>query len=176
MRRIGARLGVAAMALYRHIPNKDALLELMADHVLAELPHPAPDGRWQDEMMSFWTAFHDLLLEHPAVAYVLLDIPVAGSELSVRGEGVLATLLGGGLDDASAAEALSSLTWYTVGGALYAIGRSDPKHVGLGIRLAQLPRDEFPSVSRAAPYLAVDTSREYFISGLAHLIRGYEPN
>jgi TetR/AcrR family transcriptional regulator, tetracycline repressor protein len=175
MRRVGARLGVAAMALYRHIANKDALLELMADHVLAELPHPDPSADWRDEMMRFWTAFHDLLLEHPAVAYVMLDMPVAGNELAVRGELVLASLIDGGLDEASAAEALTSLTWYTVGGALYAIGRSNPKHVNLGARLALLSPDEFPSVRRAAPHFAADTSREYFIRGLEHLIRGYEP-
>jgi AcrR family transcriptional regulator len=175
MRRVAAELGVAAMSLYRHVPNKDALLELMVDRVLAELPHPDPRGRWRDEMMSFWTAFHDLLLEHPAVAHVLLDVPAAGDELAARGEEVLATLVGGGLDDASAAEALISLTWYTVGGALYAIGRSDPKHIDLGTRLSRLNAERFPSVSRAARYLSADTTREYFVSGLSHLLRGYEP-
>jgi AcrR family transcriptional regulator len=175
MRAVAARLGTAAMSLYRHVPNKETLLELMADLVFAELPHPDPAGRWQDEMTNFWTAFHDLLIEHPAIAYVMLDVPVAGDELSVRGEQVLATLMRGGLDVASAAEALTSLTWYTVGGALYAIGRGNPKHVNLGTRLAQLPPADFPSVRRAAPYLAADTSRENFISGLSHLIRGYEP-
>ena len=115
------------MSLYRHVPNKDALLEQMADLVFGERLSPNPGGRWQDEMAAFWTAFHDLLLEHPAIAYVLVDIPLAGSELALRGEEVLATLLRGGLDDASAAEALIGLTWYTVGGALYSIGRSDPK-------------------------------------------------
>jgi AcrR family transcriptional regulator len=175
MRNIGGRLGVAAMALYRHVPNKDTLLELVADRVLADLPHPDPAGRWQAEMMGFWTAFHDLLIEHPAVAHALLDIPIAGPELAIRGEEVLATLMHGGLDDGSAAEALTGLTWYTVGGALYAIGRSDPAHVNLGVRLSLLPAEQFPCVHRAAPYFAADTSREHFISGLSHLVRGYEP-
>ena len=175
MRAVGARLGAAAMSLYRHIPNKDALLEQMADLVFAELPHPNPEGRWQDEMTAFWTAFHDLLLEHPAIAYVLVDIPLAGSELAQRGEEVLAALLRGGLDDASAAEALIGLTWYTVGGALYSIGRSDPKQTSLGVKLAQLPQEQYPSVYRAVPHWIADTTRGYFVSGLAHLIRGYEP-
>lgn len=174
MRKVAARLGVAAMALYRHVPNKDALLEQMADAVFAELPHPNPDGDWKKEMLGFWTAFHDLLLEHPAIAHITLDVPVAGAELSVRGEEVLRCLAAGGLDDASAAEALVSLTWYTVGGALYAIGRSNPKHINLGLRLEMLPADVFPSVTRAAPHFAADTTREYFISGLTHLLRGYE--
>jgi AcrR family transcriptional regulator len=175
MRAVGARLGAAAMSLYRHVPNKDALLEQMADSVFAELPHPNPDGSWQDEMMAFWTAFHDLLLDHRAIAYVLVEIPLAGSELALRGEEVLATLMRGGLDDASAAEALVGLTWYTVGGALYAIGRSDPRHTSLGVKLAQLRREQYPSVYRAVPHWISDTTRDYFVSGLAHLIRGYEP-
>jgi AcrR family transcriptional regulator len=175
MRAVGARIGAAAMSLYRHVPNKDALLEQMADLVFAQLPHPDPAGDWRDEMMAFWTAFHDLLLEHPAIAYVLVDIPLAGSELALRGEEVLSTLLRGGLDDASAAEALIGLTWYTVGGALYSIGRSDPKQTSLGVKLAQLPQEQYPSVYRAVPHWIADTTRGYFVSGLAHLIRGYEP-
>jgi AcrR family transcriptional regulator len=176
MRAVGARLGAAAMSLYRHVPNKEALLEQMADLTFADLPHPDPRGHWQAEMTAFWTAFHDLLLDHPAVAYVLVEIPLAGSELALRGEEVLATLMAGGLDDASAAEALVGLTWYTVGGALYAIGRSDPKHTSLGVKLAQLPQKQYPSVYRAVPHWLADTTRDYFVSGLEHLIRGYEPH
>jgi AcrR family transcriptional regulator len=59
MRRVGASLGTAAMSLYRHIPNKDTLLELMADRVLAQLPYPDPAGEWRDELHSFFLAFHD---------------------------------------------------------------------------------------------------------------------
>src|ERR1700722_18966156 len=66
MRAVGARLGAAAMSLYRHVPNKDALLELMADKVLAELPYPDPAGDWRQEIHTFYLVWRDLLLEHPA--------------------------------------------------------------------------------------------------------------
>jgi AcrR family transcriptional regulator len=175
MRRIGTSLGAAAMSLYRHVPNKDALLELMADRVLAELPYPDPGGEWQSEMHSFWMAFHDLLLEHPGVAQVMIDMAIAGPELSLRGEQVLACLLAGGLDEQAAAQAITAFTWHTVGGSLYAIARRNPEHEDRGLRLDSLPADQFPAVRRVAPYLAEDASREHFAGALWHLIRGYEP-
>lgn len=46
MRRIATDCGVAAMSLYRHVPDKDTLLALMADAVFVAnpLPEPAPPG------------------------------------------------------------------------------------------------------------------------------------
>jgi AcrR family transcriptional regulator len=175
MRRVGASLGAAAMSLYRHVPNKDALLELMADHVLAKLPYPNPEGEWHEEIHAFFLAFHDLLLEHPAVAYVMIEMALAGPELSMRGEHVLACLLDGGLDEEAAAQAITALNWHTVGGAMYAIARRNPEHEDRGLRLSSLPAEQFPSVHRVAPYLANDASREHFSGALWHLIRGFEP-
>jgi AcrR family transcriptional regulator len=175
MRRVGARLDTAAMSLYRHVPNKEALLELVADRVLARLPYPDPAGDWREETHAFFLAFHDLLLEHPAVARVMVEIAVAGPEISLRGELVLATLLAGGLDEQSAAQAITALTWHTVGGSLYAIARRNPEH-DRETRLRSLPAEQFPSVHRVAPYLADDASREHFDAALRHLIHGFEPD
>jgi AcrR family transcriptional regulator len=46
MRRLGDELGYEAMSLYRHIANKDDLLDGMLDLVLAEweLPEAEPDA------------------------------------------------------------------------------------------------------------------------------------
>ena len=44
MRALGARLGVAAMALYRYVPSKDVLLELVLEAAYAELPDELPAG------------------------------------------------------------------------------------------------------------------------------------
>lgn len=48
MRRLGAELGVEAMSLYHHVPNRDAVLSGMAERLMAQL-QPAPAGAgWQD--------------------------------------------------------------------------------------------------------------------------------
>ncbi len=175
MRRVSSRLGASPMSLYRHVDSKDALLELMADHVLARLPYPDPAADWRDEIHGFFLALHDLLLEYPAVAHVMVEMALAGPELAVRGELVLASLLQGGLDEPSAAQAITALLWHTVGGSLYAIARSNPEHEDRGVRLDSLPADQFPSVRRVAPYLAEDAGREHFEATLRHLIQGFEP-
>ncbi|PSR69350.1 TetR/AcrR family transcriptional regulator [Nocardia sp. MDA0666] len=46
MRRIAERMGVGAMSLYRHVPNKDALLADMTDEVARRYPYPAPEAGW----------------------------------------------------------------------------------------------------------------------------------
>ncbi|WP_227982527.1 TetR/AcrR family transcriptional regulator [Nocardia spumae] len=46
MRRIADRMGVGAMSLYRHVPNKDALLAEMTDEVARRYPYPEPDSGW----------------------------------------------------------------------------------------------------------------------------------
>ncbi len=46
MRRIADRMGVGAMSLYRHVPNKDALLAEMTDEVARRNPYPAPEPGW----------------------------------------------------------------------------------------------------------------------------------
>jgi AcrR family transcriptional regulator len=176
MRRVGASLGAAAMSLYRHVPNKDTLLELMADRVLAQLPYPDPQGDWQQEMHAFFLAFHDLLLEHPAVAHVMIEMALAGPELSMRGEQVLSCLLGAGFEPPTAAQMIAAFTWQTVGGSLYAIARRNPEHEDRDIRLRSLPPEQFPAVHRVAPFLAEDASREQFADALWHQIRGYEPD
>ena len=47
MRRLGAELGVEAMSLYNHVPNKDALLDGMVEVLLGELEVPPEKGDWE---------------------------------------------------------------------------------------------------------------------------------
>ena len=54
MRRLGAELGVEAMALYHHIPSKDALLDLMVEELAVATPIPELDEtNWQDGLRTY---------------------------------------------------------------------------------------------------------------------------
>jgi AcrR family transcriptional regulator len=51
MRRIAADLGTGAMSLYRYVPSRDDLLDLMVDHVLLEMGIPErPSGDWRADL------------------------------------------------------------------------------------------------------------------------------
>lgn len=174
MRRVAGDLGSAPMSLYRHVAHKEALLDLMADHVLAGLPELSRGEPWGEGVVRFMTAMYELLLEHPAVAHLMLLQPVRGEQLQHRGESVLECLSAGGLDDAVAVEILATTVWYTLGGALYAIARGGADaQTETASRFEDVRREEFPTLHRVRRHFAADASRDHFRNGLQHLVRGY---
>jgi AcrR family transcriptional regulator len=65
MRRLGDELGFEAMSLYRHVANKDDLLDGMLDLVLIEWRLPDGDGTWADAVRESAHSVHDGLRRHP---------------------------------------------------------------------------------------------------------------
>ena len=75
MRRLGAELGVEGMAIYRHFPNKAAVLAGIVEVLLAELVIPPPSNvPWQAVFREVSRAYRALLLRHPH-AIRLLALP-----------------------------------------------------------------------------------------------------
>jgi AcrR family transcriptional regulator len=66
MRRIAAEIGTGAMSLYRYVPSRDDLIELMIDHVHGELDLPAkPSGNWRADLTLFAERLRAAGLRHP---------------------------------------------------------------------------------------------------------------
>jgi AcrR family transcriptional regulator len=65
MRALADRLDVVPMALYKHVRNRDELLDAMVDAVVAEITPPAPTGRWQDDARALVLAARAVMLRHP---------------------------------------------------------------------------------------------------------------
>jgi AcrR family transcriptional regulator len=63
MGRIAQQLGVTTMALYRYVPGKVQLVDLMIDAALKEPPKPTGRG-WRSEMESWARADLALFLQH----------------------------------------------------------------------------------------------------------------
>src|SRR6186713_1628213 len=64
MRRLGAELGVEAMALYRHVGNKDELIDGMVDVVVSEIDPPANGPDWKSVMRDRILSARRALLRH----------------------------------------------------------------------------------------------------------------
>jgi hypothetical protein len=65
MRNIAEELGAGTMALYRHVANKDDLLDDMVDVVFAEMYPPAIGGRWTHELRERGLSARSALQRHP---------------------------------------------------------------------------------------------------------------
>lgn len=70
MRRLGTELGVEAMALYRHVPGKEDLLDAVVDHLVSRMRADAdvldaPRDGWQDFLVRLAHGVRRIALEHP---------------------------------------------------------------------------------------------------------------
>ena len=70
MRRLGQELGVNPMSLYHHVADKDALVDAMADAVVAQItPDEVPEGEeelaWTDELRRLILHARRSMIGHP---------------------------------------------------------------------------------------------------------------
>ena len=65
MRKISQALGVVPMALYKHVANKNELLDGMIDVVVGEIDPPAHGADWKAAIRGRVLAARRMLLRHP---------------------------------------------------------------------------------------------------------------
>jgi AcrR family transcriptional regulator len=115
MRSVGAELGVEAMSLYHHLPNKDALLDQLADWVFAQIPTPDPQAHWRPAMVARATAARTVLAAHTWAVVLVESRRAPGPALLAHHEGVLACLRSNGFSVELAAHAFSAIDAYVYG-------------------------------------------------------------
>jgi len=71
MRRLAGDLGVAPMALYKHVADKEELLDGMLDVVLGEIDLPAPGSDWKSAVRKRILSARQALLRHPWASRVI---------------------------------------------------------------------------------------------------------
>ncbi|HSV67610.1 MAG TPA: TetR/AcrR family transcriptional regulator C-terminal domain-containing protein [Mycobacteriales bacterium] len=91
MRRLAHALGRDPMILYRHTPNKAALLDGVAETVLAQLTVDPTARDWATELRTIARDYRRLALAHPHVVPLLVTRPLA-TPLALRPQGTLRPL------------------------------------------------------------------------------------
>jgi len=115
MRSIAAELGVSPMAIYYHVPNKGALLDLVVDAVLSQVPMPVPDPtRWQEQLKASSLAAFRLLARYPDLSRVML---LRGDTKAGRAivRYCITILLAAGFEERRAALAITAYNTYMYG-------------------------------------------------------------
>lgn len=115
MRRLGAALDVEAMAIYRHVANKEALLDLTVERMRSEvrLEEPPPELP-ADLLEAIFVAYWKVLMAHPNM------LPLATRRTAADGTSGLEFLVDQGMGPEDATELYQSLTALTVGFAVVA--------------------------------------------------------
>lgn len=174
MRRLGATLGVEAMAIYHHFGNRDELLGAIGDRLLAPLHDVELGDDWREACRRFATALRDVAVAQPATFALLGLQPFDTPFLLGPVERLLGVLVGHGFSPAAALGIYRATVSYARGYALaeatgFTVDASTPDGRG---RLAALPDEEFPILAgRARELAALDRDAAYEV-GLQALLAG----
>ncbi len=158
MRRLGRELGVEAMSLYNHVPNKEALLGGMVEVLIEGLEIPTESsGGWERQVRGSFRAYLKLARAHPEVFQLFATRPLGTGE-ALR---IFEVLRGAGLDMVPALHAFRTLSSYTIGYALAEI-KGFPLELEGGPRALELA-PPLKKVDRDAQF---DYGLDLIISGL----------
>ncbi len=182
MRRLARALGRDPMILYRHAPNKAALLDGVAETVLAQLTVDPADPDWAAQLRAVARHYRALALAHPHVVPLLVTRPLA-TPLALRPKGtlrpledVLALLTRAGFSGPDALHIYRALFGFLHGHILNElqelIDNPDETDDLLRLGLHRLPIGEFPLLRSLAPALAAYDGATELERGLDILLTG----
>jgi AcrR family transcriptional regulator len=187
MRRLGHALGRDPMVLYRHAPNKAALLDGVAEIVLDQLTVDTTAPDWATQLRAVARQFRHLALAHPHVVPLLVTRPLA-TPLGLRPfgtlrplENVLDLLTRAGFTGPDALHIYRALFGFLHGHILNElqelVERPEETDALLRLGLHRLPINEFPIVRGLAAALAsydgateLETGLDILLTGLATVL------
>jgi AcrR family transcriptional regulator len=151
MRRLGQELDVEAMSLYKHVANKEAILDALVDSVMAEVPVPDPNAPWRPAVRQAALDLHAALMRHPWAVSVMETRRNPGPTRLRYLDTIVGLLLKAGFDTVG------------VGDAFMAI---DSLVYGFTIQLLSFPLDLKDDAAEADAM-----AREVFAAGFPNLVR-----
>jgi AcrR family transcriptional regulator len=184
MRRLGARLGVQAMALYHYVSGRDDLLdgivELVVDDLYGDPEVRMESGSWQDYLQRLAHGVRRIALDHPQIFPLIATRPPAAPWLrpplrSLRwAESFLSMLKKNGFSDALAVESYRAFTSFLLGHLLLEVSslgadigpveQEDPEGP------TRIDLNDYPMLNSMRGLLSEDFSEDEFGAALEALL------
>jgi AcrR family transcriptional regulator len=148
MRNVGRELGVEAMSLYHHVAGKDAVLDGLADWVVARIELPDLEAPWREAMAARAGSARAALSAHPWALGLLESRRTPLPALLRHHDTVLGCLRRNGFTVQLAAHAFSAIDAYVYGFVLTELNLpfdADDGAEGFVDEIRDLlPPDEYP--------------------------------
>ena len=184
MRRLGAALGVDAMAVYGYFDSKADLLDAVVEHEaarLGELSGDFPEDRIE-AMIHMGRHYRQVLLDHPNLAPLVASRPLPQQ----RAPGIIQfgvrMFQQAGFDDADIPVAVDAMVTFALGFVLMEVGRTQRRaeladdfhqqQLHLRDRLAELPFDSTIAQTLVTRRLDDDATTVEFETGLRGMLHG----
>lgn len=125
MRKLGSALGVDPMAIYHHVPNKDALFHGMVGFVFAQMPRPAETGPWKARVRHWARSYRGVVAAHPNLVLEIVTRPDAAAVAAGHtSEGLHRALERSGLRRSDVARGADVIVDYVNGAVLATASRT----------------------------------------------------
>ncbi|WP_338684117.1 TetR/AcrR family transcriptional regulator [Streptomyces acidiscabies] len=189
MRRVAAELDTGAMSLYRYVPGKSELVELMLDRVNRVAQDPGDlgdlsDGSWRKALEVMAHSMLGLYHRHPWVLPASRSRPLLGPSAMDGMEKVLARIRPMGLTDTELVSAIMAVEGYVVGAARTQVYYQEAERAS-GMTTSEFYEAQSPYLSRVMesgrfPVLASldagtwTSSFDHFGFGLQRILDGLE--
>ena len=177
LRKLACRLGIRAPSLYWHFKNKQALIDAMADAMVAEVARDIPEGQpWRITMHQIAREFRTAFKAHRDGARVYAGTFLATENVLRVGNATIGALIdaGASIEFASAA-ALDSI-YYVMGFVIEEQSLPEETSVMEGLQRAffELARARFPHCWEARDLLTEPRFDERFADGIDLFLDGIE--
>lgn len=181
MRRLGRHLGVEAMSLYKHVANKEEILDGIVDLVIGEIDLPLAEADWRTTMKQRAISARHVLASHPWAIGMLESRSTMGPASLRYIDAVIGSLRAGGFSVGMAAHAFLLLDSYIYGFVVqetsFPSGMSEDTAEPAGALLDALPTDQYPHLTEMAAEHAMGPGHNYldeFEFGLDLILEGLE--
>ena len=148
MRRLGTELGVEAMSLYKHIANKDEILDGMSDLVVGEIEVPRPGSEWRQAMRERAVSAREVLSRHSWAIGLFESRGARGPAILRYVNAILGNLRSAGFSVDAAVHAFWLLDSYVYGHVVQetatATGTREDVADSAGSAFGEITIDEFP--------------------------------
>ena len=177
MRRLGQELGVEAMSLYKHVSNKDAVLDGIVDLVLGDIDVPPSGTPWREAMRARAGSAHQVLLAHPWAALQIMSRFNIGPGMTRYLDATLGRLLEGGFTVEGALDAWHTLDSHIYGFTLQELGlpfaADEASQVSADV-IGTLDAEQFPHVVEVISHVMRSGRVEDFAFGLDLILDGLQ--
>jgi AcrR family transcriptional regulator len=177
MRRLAERLEVTSTALYWHVSTKEDLLDLALDHVVGEVPLPAPGLDPRAGLRASLVGWRAGMLAHPW-SPGLLGRTLLGPNVLARTEYIQTMLVRSGLSGLELAAATRTLAGFVIGAAMADVAwrRLDDPAALARVRAHILDSaDRYPTLSTSGFVDAAWSDDELFGLGLDRVLEQFLP-
>ncbi len=148
MRRLGTELGVEAMSLYKHVSNKEEILDGIVELVVSEIEVPLDGSDWREAMRRRAASAREVLSRHSWAIGLLEARPLQGPTALRYLDAILGSLRAAGFSIENAVHAFWLLDSFVYGHVIQEtstpISTSEELAESTESALEEIPTDEYP--------------------------------